>query len=84
MQKSRAGFYCSLVILEILSPIEIRYFTQMIRNNPDWTFAGTYLDEGISGLLFRNTVDSLPAIRNLKADGAAVYFDKEYIKKTDG
>ena len=29
-------------------------------------------------------MDSLPAIRNLKADGAAVYFDKEYIKKTDG
>ena len=26
-------------------------------------------------------MDSLPAIRNLKADGAAVYFDKEYIKK---
>lgn len=28
----------------------------------------------------RNTVDSLPAIRNLKAYGVAVYFEKEYIK----
>ena len=29
--------------------IQVEYYTTLIRNNPDWEFAGVYADEGISG-----------------------------------
>lgn len=85
------------------------YYTNYIKGNEDWEFAGIYSDEGISGTstkkregfqqmvadalegrigliltksvsrFARNTVDSLTTIRELKAHGTEVYFEKENI-----
>lgn len=29
--------------------IQVEYYTTLIKNNPDWEFAGVYADDGISG-----------------------------------
>ena len=88
---------------------QIEYYTDKIKNNPEWTLAGIFADEGISGTqakkrpeflkmiklcqqrkidliltkslsrFARNTVDSLNYIRELKALGIAVIFEKENI-----
>ena len=93
---------------------QVGYFTDYIRNNPEWEFVKIYTDEGISGLntkhregfnamirdalagkidlivtksvsrFARNTVDTLTAIRELKAHGVEVYFQKENIYTFDG
>ena len=85
------------------------YYTNYIKGNDEWEFAGIYSDEGISGTstkkregfqqmvadalagrigliltksvsrFARNTVDSLTTIRELKAHGTEVYFEKENI-----
>ena len=85
------------------------YYTNYIKGNADWEFAGIYSDEGISGTstkkregfqqmvadalagrigliltksvsrFARNTVESLTTIRELKAHGTEVYFEKENI-----
>ncbi len=86
---------------------QIGYYTEKIQTNADWTLAGIFADEGISGTqakkrpeflkmirlcrqrkidliltkslsrFARNTVDSLKYIRELKALGIAVVFEKE-------
>ncbi len=86
---------------------QIGYYTEKIQTNADWTLAGIFADEGISGTqakkrpeflkmirlcrqrkidliltkslsrFARNTVDSLKYIRELKALGVAVVFEKE-------
>ena len=86
---------------------QIDYFRHFISENPDYTFAGIYADEGISGTEIRkrtefkrlmedcraglidtivvksvsrfgrNTVDTLKCVRELKAMGVDVYFEKE-------
>ena len=88
---------------------QIGYYTEKIKNKPEWTLAGIFADEGISGTqakkrpeflkmiklcrqrkidliltkslsrFARNTVDSLNYIRELKALGIAVIFEKENI-----
>ena len=88
---------------------QLDYYTNFIKGNDDWEFAGVYSDEGISGTstkkregfqsmvadalegkigliltksvsrFARNTVDSLTTIRELKAHGTEVYFEKENI-----
>ncbi len=86
---------------------QISYYTEKIKNNAEWTLAGIFADEGITGTqakkrpeflkmirlcrqrkidliltkslsrFARNTVDSLNYIRELKALGIAVAFEKE-------
>ena len=88
---------------------QIGYYTEKIQTNADWTLAGIFADEGISGTqakkrpeflkmirlcrqrkidliltkslsrFARNTVDSLKYIRELKALGIAIIFEKENI-----
>ena len=88
---------------------QLDYYTNYIKGNDEWEFAGVYSDEGISGTstrkregfqsmvadalagkigliltksvsrFARNTVDSLTTIRELKAHGTEVYFEKENI-----
>ncbi len=88
---------------------QISYYTEKIKNNTEWTLAGIFDDEGITGTqakkrpefmkmirlcrqrkidmiltkslsrFARNTVDSLKYIRDLKALGIAVIFEKENI-----
>lgn len=88
---------------------QIGYYTEKINNNAEWTLAGIFADEGITGTqakkrpeflkmirlcrqrkidliltkslsrFARNTVDSLNYIRELKALGIAVIFEKENI-----
>ena len=88
---------------------QIGYYTEKIQTNTDWTLAGIFADEGISGTqakkrpeflkmirlcrqrkidliltkslsrFARNTVDSLKYIRELKALGIAIIFEKENI-----
>ncbi len=88
---------------------QIGYYTEKIQTNTEWTFAGIFADEGISGTqakkrpeflkmirlcrqrkidliltkslsrFARNTVDSLKYIRELKALGIAIIFEKENI-----
>ncbi|MDE7194167.1 MAG: recombinase family protein [Oscillospiraceae bacterium] len=88
---------------------QIGYYTEKIKNNAEWTLAGIFADEGITGTqakkrpeflkmirlcrqgkidmiltkslsrFARNTVDSLKYIRDLKALGIAVVFEKENI-----
>lgn len=88
---------------------QIGYYTEKIKNNAEWTLAGIFADEGITGTqakkrpefmkmirlcrqrkidviltkslsrFARNTVDSLNYIRELKALGIAVIFEKENI-----
>ncbi len=88
---------------------QIGYYTEKIKNNAEWTLAGIFADEGITGTqakkrpefmkmirlcrqrkidmiltkslsrFARNTVDSLKYIRDLKALGIAVIFEKENI-----
>ena len=85
------------------------YYTNYIKANDEWEFAGVYSDEGVTGTstrkregfqamvadalagkigliltksvsrFARNTVDSLTTIRELKAHGTEVYFEKENI-----
>lgn len=86
---------------------QISYYLEKIKNNSDWTFAGIFADEGITGTqakkrpeflkmirlcrqrkidmiltksmsrFARNTVDSLNYIRELRALGIAIIFEKE-------
>lgn len=88
---------------------QIRYYTEYIKNQPEWIFAGIYAEEGVTGTttrnrteflrmlqdaadgkidliitksvsrFARNTVDSLSAIRQLKAHGVECFFEKENI-----
>ncbi len=88
---------------------QIGYYTEKIKNNAEWTLAGIFADEGITGTqakkrpeflkmirlcrqrkidviltkslsrFARNTVDSLNYIRELKALGIAIIFEKENI-----
>ncbi len=88
---------------------QIGYYTEKIKNNAEWTLAGIFADEGITGTqakkrpeflkmirlcrqrkidviltkslsrFARNTVDSLKYIRDLKALGIAIIFEKENI-----
>ena len=88
---------------------QIGYYTEKIKNNAEWTLAGIFADEGITGTqakkrpeflkmirlcrqgkidmiltkslsrFARNTVDSLKYIRDLKALGIAIVFEKENI-----
>ena len=88
---------------------QIRYYTEYIKNRPEWIFAGIYAEEGVTGTttrnrteflrmiqdaadgkidliitksvsrFARNTVDSLSAIRQLKAHGVECFFEKENI-----
>lgn len=89
--------------------VQIAYYTDYINSNPEWTMAGIFADEGISGTqtrnrtqfnrmirkckqkkidlvlcksisrFARNTVDCLEYIRELKALGIGVIFEKENI-----
>lgn len=93
---------------------QVEYYTNYIKNNPEWEFVGVYTDEGITATntkrrdgfnemiedalkgeidliitksvsrFARNTVDSLVAVRELKANGVEVYFEKENIYTCDG
>lgn len=86
---------------------QVEYYTDKIMRNPEWSLAGIYADEGISGTqaakrpdfmkmirqcrkgnidliitksvsrFARNTVDCLNYVRELKALGVAVIFEKE-------
>ncbi len=88
---------------------QIGYYTEKIKNNAEWTLAGIFADEGITGTqankrpeflkmirlcrqgkidiiltkslsrFARNMVDSLKYIRDLKALGIAIVFEKENI-----
>ncbi len=88
---------------------QIEYYTQKIKENPNWRLAGIYPDEGITGTLMkkrknflrmlrdckkgkidmvltksisrfaRNTVDCVQTIRELKALGIPILFEKENI-----
>ncbi|MDL2205466.1 recombinase family protein [Eubacteriales bacterium OttesenSCG-928-N13] len=92
---------------------QVTHYTQFIQNKPEWSFAGMYADEGLSGLQMkkrdefnrmicdaldgkidlilvksvsrfaRNTVDTLRIVRELKAAGVEVYFEKENIYTFD-
>ena len=89
--------------------VQIAYYTDYINSKPEWTMAGIFADEGISGTqtrnrtqfnrmirkckqkkidlvlcksisrFARNTVDCLEYIRELKALGIGVIFEKENI-----
>ncbi len=93
--------------------VQIKEFTTRIHENPLWSFAGMYADEGISGTskekrpefmrmieeakagkinliltkslsrFARNTVDCLTVIRELRAIGVDVFFEKENIYSSD-
>ncbi len=86
---------------------QVEYYTDKIMRNPEWSLAGIYADDGISGTqavkrpdfmkmirqcrkgnidliitksvsrFARNTVDCLNYVRELKALGVAVIFEKE-------
>ena len=43
---------------------QIRHYSAMIENNPDWKFAGIYADEGISGKSKKNRTEFLRMIRD--------------------
>jgi DNA invertase Pin-like site-specific DNA recombinase/ribosome-associated translation inhibitor RaiA len=45
---------------------QIAYFTDRIQSNPDWTMAGLYADEGLSGLIARKRPQFLRMIRDCK------------------
>lgn len=46
---------------------QVKYYTDLIMGNKDWTFAGIYADEGISGTLLRKRKDFNRMIRHCKA-----------------
>lgn len=112
-QQLRVAAYCrvSTDTLEQLNSyqVQIAYYTDYINSNKDWTLAGIFADEGLSGTstrkrkefnrmirlcrqkkidlilcksasrFARNTVDCLEHIRELKALGVGVIFEKENI-----
>ncbi|MDE7120588.1 MAG: recombinase family protein, partial [Oscillospiraceae bacterium] len=112
-QQLRVAAYCrvSTDTLEQLNSyqVQIAYYTDYINSNKDWTLAGIFADEGLSGTstrkrkefnrmirlcrqkkidlilcksasrFARNTVDCLEHIRELKALGIGVIFEKENI-----
>lgn len=89
--------------------VQVRYYTNLIEENPSWEMVDIYADEGISGVstekrddfnrmindcrdgkidrivtkstsrFSRNTLDSIATVRELKAIGVTVYFEKEGI-----
>ena len=89
------------------------HYTDFIKSNAEWEFAGIYADEGITGTsarkrpefmrmindchmhridmvitksisrFARNTMDCLKYIRELKALGIAIFFEKENINTLD-
>lgn len=92
---------------------QVDYYTRYIQENPAWTFAGIFADEGITGTntkkrdgfntmvqkaldgeidliltksisrFARNTLDTLQTVRNLKAAGVEVIFEKENLHTMD-
>lgn len=92
---------------------QCRHYTDFIKDNTEWEFAGIYADEGITGTsaskrpefmrlmsdcrkrridmvitksisrFARNTLDCLKYIRELKALGIAIFFEKENINTLD-
>lgn len=45
---------------------QIKYYSEKIKSNPDWTFAGIYADEGISGTQAKNRTEFMRMIDDAK------------------
>ena len=43
---------------------QVRHYSAMIENNPEWLFAGIYADEGISGKSKKNRLEFLRMVRD--------------------
>ena len=92
---------------------QVRYYSEIIQNNPQWEYVGVYTDEAITGTkdsraefqrmiadckagkidmiitksvsrFARNTVTMLEIVRELKAIGVDVFFEKENIHSMSG
>lgn len=117
IEKIKVAAYCrvSSETDEQLNSLSVqrKYFDELFAAHSDWTNAGIYYDEGISGLgmkrragfnkmvddalagkidliivksisrFARNTVDALKTIRDLKAKGIRIIFEKENIDTSD-
>ncbi len=46
--------------------VQIAYYTELINSNPEWTFAGIFADEGISGTQTKNRKEFNKMIRRCK------------------
>ena len=87
---------------------QVSYYSELIQNNPEWEYAGVYIDKAMTGTkdsraefqrmiadckagkidiiitksisrFARNTVTMLQIVRELKAIGVDVFFEKENI-----
>ena len=87
---------------------QVSYYSELIQNNPQWEYAGVYIDKAMTGTndsraefqrmiadckagkidmiitksisrFARNTVTMLQIVRELKAIGVDVFFEKENI-----
>ena len=56
---------------------QVRYFEDYIRANPHWTFAGGYVDEGISGTSVEGREQFLRMIEDAKAGRFDLIVTKE-------
>ena len=60
-KRLRVGAYCRVSTLqeqqETSYEAQVRYYTEKINSNPDWTFAGIYADDGKSATMIRKRDD---------------------------
>ena len=92
---------------------QVSYYSELIQNNPQWEYAGVYIDKAMTGTndsraefqrmiadckagkidmiitksisrFARNTVTMLQIVRELKAIGVDVFFEKENIHSISG
>ena len=117
-EKLRVAAYCRVSTdsdeQESSYEVQCTHYHALITKNTNWTLAGIYADEGISGTSLkhresfqrmiadaeagkidliltksisrfaRNTLDCLTVVRNLKAKGIGITFEKEGIDTLDG
>lgn len=63
---------------------QVEHYTEYIKKNPEWEFAGIQADDGISGTNTKNREEfNLKYIRPLKEKNIPVFFEKEAINTMD-
>lgn len=68
IKKLRVCAYCRVSTMheeqQTSFDAQVRHYSAMIENNPEWLFAGIYADEGISGKSKKNRLEFLRMVRD--------------------
>ena len=56
---------------------QVRYFSELIEENPDWTMAGVYADEGLSGTCLKKRAAFNRMIEAARSGGIDLILTRE-------